>query len=285
MSSPQRIANLLGIGLSGQGYAVPDEAVGAGFASVEVEAKVPTLFLNEMDRAFTGIGYTEAALRAQEDGFAAIMINTVGDYGIRFMRAALSIPVVGAGQAAMQVATGLGDRFAIVTVWPEASRAMYDQLLQSYGFASRCSEVLHITRDAELPELDGDGGFVAEMRSGRDAQLARVEGACREAIDRGADAIVLGCTCMSPTHAELSRRLDRPVIDPLATGHKMAELLLTLGLVNAAAPTPPLGADLMRGVLSGAGLESAADITDDACGDVCTTLGEPAAASLAGSAT
>jgi allantoin racemase len=278
MPSPQRIANILGMGLAGQGHHVPPHAIGASFESVEVEARVPTVFLNELDRAFTGLGYTEAAMRAQEDGFAAILINTVGDYGLRLMRAALRVPVVGAGQAAMQVAAGLGDRFAIVTVWPEASRAMYDRLLSEYGLASLCSEVVHITQDAELPATDGEYGFVAVMRSGREAQLARIEAACRGAIDRGADVIVFGCTCMSPAHAEISRRLDRPVIDPLVTGHKMAELLLTLGLVSAPAPTPPLAADLIRTTLSGGGLAGAQAVSEDACGDTCAVISEPASA-------
>jgi allantoin racemase len=278
VSAPQRIANLLGIGHVGDGNHVPASAVGAGFTSEEFEARVPTLFLNEMDRALTGLGYTEAALRAEAEGFAAILINTVGDYGLRAMRAALRIPVVGAGQAAMQVASGLGDRFAIVTVWPEASRTMYDQLLTEYGLTSRCSEILHVTHDAELPDLDGADGFVAQMRSGREAHVQRVARACQETIDRGADTIVLGCTCMSPIHGELVARLDRPVIDPLATGHKVAEMLLSLGYVSAPAPTPPLGAGLLGELLAGTVTPGATDIVEDACGDVCSTFGAPAAA-------
>jgi hypothetical protein len=126
--------------------------------------------------------------------------------------------------------------------------------------------------------MDGEDGFVAEMRSGREARLARIEAACLGAIDRRTDVIVFGCTCMSPAHAEISRRLDRPVIDLLVTGHKMTELLLTLGLVSAPAPTPPLAAGLIRTTLLGGGLAGAQAVSEDACGDTCAVISEPASA-------
>src|SRR3546814_7847430 len=96
--------------------------------------------LNDLDRMGTELAYVEAGLRAQAEGFDAIMIGPVADYGMRQLRSVVSIPVVGAGQSSMQVAAGLGRRFAIVTVWPEILRPAYERQLVDYGFAGHRSD-------------------------------------------------------------------------------------------------------------------------------------------------
>src|SRR3546814_1450762 len=72
---------------------------------------------------------------------------------MRQLRSVVSIPVVGAGQSSMQVAAGLGRRFAIVTVWPEILRPAYERQLVDYGFAGHCSGLYFVTQDAELPAM------------------------------------------------------------------------------------------------------------------------------------
>src|SRR3546814_2824571 len=109
--------------------------------------------LNDLDRMGTELAYVEAGLRAQAEGFDAIMIGPVADYGMRQLRSVVSIPVVGAGQSSMQVAAGLGRRFAIVTVWPEILRPAYERQLVDYGFAGHCSGLYFVTQDAELPAM------------------------------------------------------------------------------------------------------------------------------------
>jgi hypothetical protein len=83
-------------------------------------------------------------IRAEAEGYPAVFLNTVGDYGIRELRAAVGIPVVGAGQATFQIAAGLADRFGVLTVWPEATRSMYRRLLEDYGYTDRCVGVRHV---------------------------------------------------------------------------------------------------------------------------------------------
>src|SRR3546814_280109 len=153
-----RIANIIGHAddrqaASRHSYEIPADAVSPGFEIGYVALARPQTMLNDLDRMVTELAYVEAGLRAQAEGFDAIMIGPVADYGMRQLRSVVSIPVVGAGQSSMQVAAGLGRRFAIVTVWPEILRPAYERQLVDYGFAGHCSGLYFVTQDAELPAM------------------------------------------------------------------------------------------------------------------------------------
>jgi allantoin racemase len=149
------------------------------------------------------------------------------------------MPVVGGGQASYQLAAGLGERFAIVTIWPPATSGNYDRLLRNYGFAARCSGVRFVTENSEFASISLDSEIVATMRAGNDTILARVTREAELAVADGADVVVLGCTSMSPLRAELESRVGRPVVDPLAAAHKLAEAHVGLALQHASAMIVP----------------------------------------------
>src|SRR3546814_9434597 len=107
------IANIIGHAedreaASRHSYEIPADAVAPGFEIGYVALPRPQTMLNDLDRMVTELAYVEAGLRAQAEGFDAIMIGPVADYGMRQLRSVVSIPVVGAGQSSMQVAAGLG---------------------------------------------------------------------------------------------------------------------------------------------------------------------------------
>jgi len=268
----RRIANLVSPGA--HGYDVRPDAVAEGFSSEIFELTNGISFVNELDRTLTGLNYAEAGLRAEAAGYDAILINSVGDYGLRELRAAVRIPVVGAGQASFQVASGISDRFGVLTVWPQVTATMYRRLLSDYGFTDRCVGVRHVAEDEELAGMKGEGGLVDEMRDLRGEAIARIEVGGRDLLRQGAEVLVLGCTCMSPAREELQKRLGCPVVDPLIAAHKTAEMLVTLGLVHPAAAVPPVLTALLPGPTAD-GIEFPAD---DLCGDTCSILGadEPA---------
>ena len=260
-----------------EGFDVPAAAVGAGFASDVFPLSAEISFVNELDRTISGLMYTEAGLRAQAAGYAAVVINNAGDYGIRGLRAALDIPVVGAGQASYQVATGLADRFGILTVWPVVTATAYRRLLAEYGADRQCVGVRHVAANEELPDMWGEGGLVGDMRSLRDAALARLVLGGQDLLRQGADVIVLGCTCMSPATAELQERLGVMVVDGLTAAHTTAEMLVTLGLSHPAAPTPSMLTGLLPGLFGGVATV-ALDDEGELCGDTCAVLGAAEAA-------
>ena len=101
----KRIA-VIGSGFRKNGTMVPPQEIldvaGPGFEPVLIETRIPAFPVNEINRNMSEIADIEAGLRAEAEGFDAIFINTVGDYGLSALRSAVRIPVIGAGQAILR---------------------------------------------------------------------------------------------------------------------------------------------------------------------------------------
>ena len=228
------------IAVMGTGFGVPGtHAAPKSILDVAAPGFEPHLFLprmsanshNQINRTLNEVSTIETGLRAAEEGFDALFINTAGDYGLTALRSALDIPVIGAGQATMHAAAQLGERFSIVTIWPESMRFLYTNLLRLYGMEGHCVSVRCVSMDDEMKTLRDDENFVTDMRRGERTQIDRIVAACEAAIQQdGADTIMLGCTCMAPIAAEIDSRCVAPVLNPMTTGYKATEMALSLGL-------------------------------------------------------
>jgi allantoin racemase len=263
------IASVVPLGVTeAHGYMkVPDDAVSADFRSVMFELGGRVSFATPLAKTFAELAYLEAGLRAQDEGYSAVMINATGDYALRQLRSLVSIPVVGTGQASMHAALGLGDRFGLLTIWPPQLRPVYEGLLDDNGFRSRCVGISFVTSDDELPEHRAQGGFGITLQAKPAPLLDRLEARAGDLVADGADVIVLGCVCMVPILQELQSRLDVPVVNPLTAAHSLAELLVNLGVSMPRKPVDERYRNVLRAVIaSGArvGLTSAAEC-EDAC--------------------
>ena len=163
-------------------------------------------------------------------GFDGIFINTVGDYGLWPLRKKLSIPVVGAGEAAFRLAASLGQRFSVVTIWPSSLAFLYEHVLADSNATELCTSIRYLSEPADLEHLGDEVNFVTEMRACFAAPLRTIINACRAAVEEdGADVVVLGCTCMAPTYATVQEELsDLIIVDPMTAGYRYTELLVNL---------------------------------------------------------
>lgn len=228
------------IAIMGTGFGVPGthaapksilDLAAPGFEPHLVLPRMSANSHNQINRTLNEVSTIETGLRAVEDGFDALFINTVGDYGLTSLRSALDIPVIGAGQATMHAAAQLGERFSIVTIWPESMRFLYANLLRLYGMEKHCVSVRCVSMNDELKTLRDDENFVTDMRRGERTQIDRIVAACEAAIEQDrADTIMLGCTCMAPAADEVASRCVAPVLNPLTTGYKATEMALSLDL-------------------------------------------------------
>jgi allantoin racemase len=201
---------------------------------VLIETRIPAFPVNEINRNMSEIADIEAGLRAEAEGFDAIFINTVGDYGLSALRSAVRIPVIGAGQASMHAACQLGEKFSIVTIWPPQLKYIYDGLLKLYRMEERCVSIRCVSDDEELDTLSHDENFVTQMRRSEPTQEDRiVRNIERAVVEDGADTIVLGCTCMCPAARGIAARARVPVLNPATTGYKAAEMALGLGVTHS----------------------------------------------------
>lgn len=190
-----------------------------------------TLADSYYDMAIMEMAVIEAGLRAQDQGFDAVCINTVSDSGLAALRSRLSIPVLAPGQSAFHVASMLGHKFSILTMWKRWF-PLYRKTLKEYGLESRVASIraIEVRPDTEAL-LAGKEDFV----------FAMLEAEARRAVDEdGADVIVLGSTTMHQSHAYLAERLPVPVLNPGVIAYKLCEMFLDLGLCHSkvAYPSP-----------------------------------------------
>ncbi len=160
--------------------------------------------------------FVDAGLRAAQEGYDALLIDTVCDYGLPELRSCTSLPVVGAGESGVRAGVATGEPFAVVTVWTAASGPLFARVLERTGVGEQSLGVRHVFDEAGIAELGGAEAVASGIKSRMDAVVGAIVATCRQAIDDGARAIVLGCTCMSPAASALATELGLPVVDPLA---------------------------------------------------------------------
>lgn len=166
----------------------------------------------------------DAGLDAEDQGFAAVCVNSMSDSGVAALRSRLSIPVLGTAAPTYHLASQLGRRFSIISMW-DRWNWLYDKVLTETGLSSRLASIRSI----------GVAPDTAELLSGKeDSVFPRLLEAARRAIEEdGADVLVLGSTTMHQSHAFLRERLDVPVLNPGLVAFKACETLLDLGLAHS----------------------------------------------------
>ena len=159
--------------------------------------------------------------------FDAALIGCFGDPGLRPARIVAKIPVIGAAEAAIAIAGLVAQRFGIVTI-VDSEISELEVYLSSLEARTRCVGVSAI--GLEFYELVNDPADT----------LNRLETASRKLLEKGAEAILLGCMSFGfhPFAAELQERLGIPVIDPLRAGVVAARAMLSLGVMPSARLVP-----------------------------------------------
>lgn len=194
----------------------------------------PVSIESEFDEAFAVPETIIKVMEAEAQGADAVVIDCAADPALGPAREAVSIPVVGAMQSSVHLAAQLAHRFSIVTITEDGVPAV-ESLVGAYGLSDQLASV----RAVEIPvlELDNDPGQLIS---------ALVEQSTAAITTDGAHAIVFGCTGMKGYADALRVALGDegwphiPVIDPISTAVKTAELLVTLSLSHSKRtyPTP-----------------------------------------------
>lgn len=211
---------------------LPDNLTLPGFHPEFVPvARGASLADSAYDVLLMDFSVVEAGIRAQEEGYSAVCIDTVSDSGLAALRSRLDIPVIAPGMSAFYMACMLGKKFSVITMWDEWF-PLYEKTLTEYRLWERVASLRSISTRPDLKELLGGKEEVV---------FAKLEAAALKAMEEdGADVIVLGSTTMHQSHAYLSERLPIPVINPGQVSYKLCELILSLGLSHSrkAYPAP-----------------------------------------------
>lgn len=248
MTGSYRIKVIVPIPMDAAGVAnrrsqLPDALIAPGFTP-EFEAVKWGAALGDSYHDMLLMDWTvfQAGIDAENQGYAAVVVDTVSDSGVRALRSRLNIPVVGPGEAAFHTAMMLGKRFTVLTMWDEWF-PLYEKTLTEYGLWDRVASLRSIQTRPDVTEL---------LAGKEEVIFAKLEAEARAAIEEdGADVIVLGSTTMHQSAGYLAKALPIPVINPGVAAWKQAELLVSLGLSHSKkafpAPEVPKDADIRKG--------------------------------------
>jgi allantoin racemase len=184
----------------------------------------PALFDSYHDWALADVALYEAGMTAQEEGYAAVCIDTMSDSGMNALRSVLDIPVIGPGRASYLTALMLGSTFSVLTQW-DGWIGLYKKGLQEYGLADRCVSIRSINVMPDPENLLGGKEEVVFPKL-RDMGMRCIE-------EDGAEVICIGSTTMHQAVPYLREQLPVPVINPGPLSYKLAEMLLGLGLSHS----------------------------------------------------
>lgn len=205
-----------------------EEAIFQPFAAAGTEIAArrltygPSSIESEYDMALSAPEVLRLAEEGEKEGFDGAIINCFVNPGLDGAKGAVRYPVVGAGEASINLALCLGRRISILTIMPNILPLVRKQnldLIQSGRIASIRSidtPVLGIYNDSQIFEK-------------------LFEYATKAILEDGADTIVLGCTGLGGMAEKLTGRLHRdnlpvPVVDPAGAPLKIIEAMVACKL-------------------------------------------------------
>jgi len=190
-----------------------------------------SLFMNQL---------LAAVQQGEQDGFDAVVIACCSDPGLEDAKDLVSIPVTAPMEAAVATARGLG-RLGVIAPRIESGEGenlpqdanWIRRLVHRYGGESAFAGVWsaragHPSADETQRLLEHDpAGLRAAVRSEMSDSIAGPAGAAAETAWREADATVLffACTLWGGLLGPVRDRVPVPVLDPLETPVRYAELL------------------------------------------------------------
>jgi allantoin racemase len=183
----------------------------------------PPSIESEFDEALAVPDTIKRAIEAERAGSNAIIIDCMGDPGMKPAREAVRIPVLGPAETSMHLAAMLGQKFSIVTVL-NSVKPMLSNLARIYGVYEKLASILVVN----IPVLELERRFAEVQEALAEAALTAVE---RD----DADVIVLGCTGFLGCAEAIERKLasaghEVPVIDPIPATVCIAEAIVKSGL-------------------------------------------------------
>jgi allantoin racemase len=262
----RRIA-LIGGGPSFGPVVAPElhQLVAPGVELVSYPSRVSAFPYTALEMLLQDVGHAEAAFTAAEDGAQAVVIDSVGDYGLAAMRASLPVPAFGAGEAGMAAAGANGRRFAIVTVWPASMNFILESRLRTYGHDRGCTGMFNIGAEGGMGGADGPNTYLSRIKGGHRSVIDAALHAIEMAAAQGAEAVMLGCTCMSGIAATLAAGAPIPVINPLGAA---------VAAAAAAGPVPSPSVREGRSEMLRAMVDAIAGTPAEACA-VCISGPQP----------
>ena len=171
--------------------------------SVDCIRKGPDELDCHTDEAFAAPELVKMAIKAEKDGYDAIVIYCFSDVGLEALRENVKIPVIAPGEVTLSVAQTLCSRFVVVTGAGWNIPRTYRRMMRNCIAREKMQAVLALDIPAE------------KMRVNPNATREHLELVCEEAVGKyQADGVILGCLGMAGYGDELERKYPVKVLDP-----------------------------------------------------------------------
>jgi allantoin racemase len=177
--------------------------------------------------AVTAMPIVNRIIKAEQEGFDAVILGCHGDGGVQIARSVVHIPVVGPCEASMAVGSFIGERFAMITIREQYLRLL-EYNIRLFGFEDRFIKnrpVRWLDRWLWEDMMDAHRGKPERL-------LELFEKTALECVRDGADTILVpgfpfGAALSVAGYTHVANT-GVPIVDGAAAAFKMAETLADL---------------------------------------------------------
>lgn len=196
--------------------------------SVDCIKKGPDELDCNTDEAFAAAELVKDSIKAEKEGYDAIVIYCFSDVGIDAIRENVRIPVIGPGETALSVANMLCNRFTVITTESINIPRTYRRLMRNGISREKMTSV----RALDVP--------ITELRVDPEATGRYLKNVCEKAVDQEhVDGIILGCLGMASYGEMIEKELPVKVFDPAFIAIAYAEMCVRVGIRHTTAAYPP----------------------------------------------
>jgi len=157
-------------------------------------------------------------LKANKEGYDAVILACFSDPGLEAAREQSEILVMGIEETTLHIAAMLGHKYTILT--PLSKR-----------IPSKEQDVRRFKVESAMASVRALDLTVTETESNPELTKARILEVARKAVeDDGAEVIVLGCAGMTGYAKDVEQQLGVVVLDPTTVTLKVCEGLIDAGL-------------------------------------------------------
>jgi allantoin racemase len=182
--------------------------------------KGPETIESAYDEAMATPPTLELVRKANREGYDAVILACFSDPGLEAAKEISQIPVIGIEESSLHMAAMVGAKFTVIT--PRKQRiASKREHVHLRGLKHFLASVRSL--DLSVAETDADP----------EKTKRRVLEVGKQAVEDGAEVIILGCAGMAGYGPEIESKLKIKVIDPSAVALKVAEALVDLGLTHS----------------------------------------------------
>lgn len=190
--------------------------------SVECIEYGPISIESVYDEVMAGVPLMNQCIRAEKEGFDAVVIYCFSDLAVDAVRENVRIPVIGPGEVSLAAADMISNRFAVITTVRENIARTERRLKKNKVAAEKMASV----RALDIP--------VAELRDNPDATITYLDKVCGDAVEaEHVDAVILGCLGLAQYGDAIRKKYGIQVIDPAFIAVGYAEMCARINLVHS----------------------------------------------------